>query len=151
MPGAPAAGCLPPEPRVDGRADVRELAVLVHLARGIAPGSVGEQQGVLARVVGRRGRRIAAVVGREDQEVALPQRVEDVGQPPIEVLQAAMEVDRVVAVAPEHVGLDEVDEDESSTDSRSSIVRLMPSTFDLVGNDSSTSHPAKMSWIFPTP
>src|SRR6188508_3599447 len=39
----------------------------------------------------------------------------------------------------------------ASTFSRSSVVRLMPSTFDFVGNDASTSHPAKMSEIFPTP
>ena len=35
--------------------------------------------------------------------------------------------------------------------SSSSIVRLIPSTFDFVGNDSSMSQPAKMSEIFPTP
>ena len=116
MPGAPAARVLAAEPRVDGGADVRELAFLVHSPCGVAAGGVGEQQCVLARVVGRRRRRIAAVVGREDEEVALAQRVEDVRQPPVEVLQAAMKVDRVVAVAPEHVGLDEVDEDEPAVD-----------------------------------
>ena len=31
------------------------------------------------------------------------------------------------------------------------MVRLMPSTFDFVGNESSMSQPAKMSEIFPTP
>ena len=30
-------------------------------------------------------------------------------------------------------------------------MRWIPSTFDLVGNDSSMSQPAKMSEIFPTP
>ncbi len=69
---------------------------------------------VLARVVGRRRRRVAAVVGGDDQQVAGLQRVEQVGQPVVEVLQAAVEVDRVVAVAPELVGLDEVDEDEAA-------------------------------------
>ena len=39
----------------------------------------------------------------------------------------------------------------SSTVRSSSSVRWMPSTFDFVGNDSSTSWPAKMSPIFPTP
>ena len=113
---------------------------------------VGEQQRVLARVVGRRRRRVAAVVGGEDQQVAGAQRVEQVGQPAVEVLQAAVEVDRVVAVAPEHVGLDEVHEDEALVDRRSSSsVRWIPSTFDFVGCDSSMSRPAKMSWILPTP
>ena len=37
----------------------------------------------------------------------------------------------------------------SSTFSRSSIVRLIPSTFDFVGNDSSMSQPAKMSRDLP--
>ena len=52
------------------------------------------------------------MVGGEDQQVARPQRLEQVGQPAVEVLQAAVEVLRVVAVAPEHVRLDEVGEDE---------------------------------------
>src|SRR5581483_556411 len=39
----------------------------------------------------------------------------------------------------------------SSTSRSSSSVRWMPSMFDFVGNDSSTSKPAKMSEIFPTP
>ena len=77
------------------------------------PSDVGEEEGVLARVVGRSGRRVTAVIGREDQEVAGAQGVEQVGQPPVEVLEAAMEVLRVVPVAPEHVRLDQVREDES--------------------------------------
>ena len=50
------------------------------------------------------------------EEVALAERLEDVRQPAVEVLQAAMEVDRVVAVAPELIGLDEVREDEALVD-----------------------------------
>ncbi len=41
---------------------------------------------------------------------------EDVGQAAVEVLQAAVEVDRVVAVSPDLVGLDEVGEDEAVVD-----------------------------------
>ena len=79
---------------------------------------------MLARVVGGRRRRVAAVVGREDQQVAGPQRVEDLGEPPVEVLQAAMEVHRVVPVAPEHVGLDEVREDEAVVELLQQLHRL---------------------------
>ena len=64
-------------------------------------------------MVGRRRRRVAAVVGREDQQIALAQGVEQVRQAAVEVLQAPMEVLRVVAVPPQHVGLDEVREHEA--------------------------------------
>ncbi len=53
------------------------------------------------------------MVGGEDEQVAGPQGVEQVRQPAVEVLQAAVKVDRIVAVPPEHVGLDEVDEDQA--------------------------------------
>ena len=68
---------------------------------------------MLARVVGRGRGRVTAVVRREDQEIAVAQDVEQIGQPAVEVLQAAVEVERVVAMAPEHVRLDEVHEDQS--------------------------------------
>jgi hypothetical protein len=71
---------------------------------------------VLAAVVGRRRRRVAPVVGGEDQQVVRPQRVEQVRQAAVEVLQAPMEVDRVVAMSPQRVGLDEVREDEPVVD-----------------------------------
>ena len=51
---------------------------------------------------------------RQHEEVARLERVEQVRQPPVEVLQAAVEVDRIVAMAPEHVRLDEVGEDETA-------------------------------------
>ena len=91
----------------------------------LRPCDVGEQQRVLARVVGRRRRRVAAVVGGEDQQVAVAQRVEQVGQPAVEVLQAAVEVDRVVAVAPEHVGLDEVHEDQALVELAQQLLGLL--------------------------
>ena len=80
------------------------------------PAAYASKQRVLAGVVGRLGRRIAAVIRRDDQEVARLQRLEDVRQAPVEVLQAAVEVHRVVAVAPEHVGLDEIHEHEPAVD-----------------------------------
>ena len=89
------------------------------------PVRVGEQQRVLARVVGRRRRRVAAVVGGDDQQVAGPKRLEQVGQPAVEVLQAAVEVDRVVPVAPEHVRLDEVDEDEPLVERLEQLLGLL--------------------------
>src|SRR5947208_4707452 len=104
------------EPGVDGRPDIRELAVLVDPPRRVPAVDVREQQSVLARMVRRRRRRIAAVVGGGGQQILLAERVEQVRQPPVEVLQAAVEVDRVVAVAPEHVCLDEVHEDEPLVD-----------------------------------
>src|SRR5579862_6879498 len=107
-----AAAGLALQPRVHRRAHVRKLA-LVDQAGGIAPGDVGEEHRVLPRVVGGRRRRIAAVIRRDDEEVARPQRLEQVGQAAVEVLEAAVEVHGVVAVAPQHVGLDEVDEDEA--------------------------------------
>ena len=71
---------------------------------------------MLPRVVRRRRRRVAAVIRRDDEQVAFPQRLEDVGESPVEVLEAAVEVHRVVAVTPEHVGLDEVHEHEPLVD-----------------------------------
>ena len=53
------------------------------------------------------------MVGGENQQIARPHRLEQVGQAPVEILQAAVEVDRIVAVPPEHVGLDEIDEDQA--------------------------------------
>ena len=53
------------------------------------------------------------MVRGENEEIARAQCVEQVRQPAVEVLQAAVEVHGVVPVAPEHVGLDEVDEDHS--------------------------------------
>jgi hypothetical protein len=53
------------------------------------------------------------VIGRQDKEVALAQRREQIGKPSIEILEAAVEIQRVVAVAPEHVGLHEIREDEA--------------------------------------
>ena len=50
------------------------------------------------------------------EQIAVAQRLEDVRQPPVEVLQAAMEVDGIVAMAPELVGLDEIREDEPVVD-----------------------------------
>src|SRR5205085_6161842 len=47
------------------------------------------------------------------EQVPRAKRVEQVGKSVVEVLQAAMEVDGIVPVAPEHVRLDEVDEDEA--------------------------------------
>src|SRR5918994_313858 len=94
-------------------ADVRELALVRRPVRVPSRG-VREQERMLPRVVRRGRRRIAAVVGREDEQVSRPERLEDVLQPAVEVLQAAVEVDRVVAVAPEHVRLDQVDEHERS-------------------------------------
>ena len=122
----PAARRLAAQPGVDRRADVGELA-LVHPPGRVLAGGVREQQRVLARVVGRRRRRVAAVVGGEHEQVA--RAAAPRGCPPepaVEVLQAAVEVDGVVAVAPEHVRLDEVHEDEArSSSSRSSSTRLV--------------------------
>ncbi len=107
---------LPPEPGVHRGAHIGELALLVDPPRCVAPGCIRKEQGVLARVVGRRCRRIAAVVGGEDQQVARMQRLEDVRESTVEVLETAVEVHRVVPVAPEHVRLHEVDEHEATFD-----------------------------------
>src|SRR5919201_2970962 len=83
--GNPPAGCLAAQPHVDGGGDVGELA-LVDTTGRILSGHVGEQQCVLARVVGRGRRRIAAVIRRQDQQVSWSHRLEEVGQTPVEVL-----------------------------------------------------------------
>ncbi len=67
---------------------------------------------MLPRVVRRGSRRVAAVIRGQDEQVPVPQRVEQVRKAPVEVLETAVEVDRVVSVAPEHVRLDEVHEDQ---------------------------------------
>ena len=110
------AGRLPAEPRVHGRADVGELALLVDPAGGVPSRRIREEQGVLARVVGRLRGRVTAVIRGDDEQVALPQGVEDVREPTVEVLEAAVEVHRVVAMAPEHVRLDEVHEHDPPVD-----------------------------------
>ena len=152
-PGDTARRGLAAEPRVDGRADVGELAVLVDAPGGVPALDVREQQGVLARVVGRRRRRVAAVVGGDDEQVVRPQRVEQVGQSAVEVLQAAMEVHRVVAVAPERVGLDEVREDQPVVDRRAGAPRSAGSPRRSTSSGTPRRCPgaAKMSPIFPTP
>ena len=111
----PRPGPLPPS-QAFTVAPTSANSPLVHVPCGVPSRRVREQQRVLPRVVGRRRRRVAAVVGGDDQQVARPERLEDVLEPPVEVLQAAVEVDRVVAVAPEHVGLDEIHEDEAAVD-----------------------------------
>ena len=115
-PGAPLPGCFAPSQAQTVAPTSPNSPSSWIRPGGVLAGRVREQQRVLARVVGRRRRRVAAVVGGEDQEVAVAQRVEDVRQPPVEVLEAAVEVDRVVAVAPELVRLDEVHEDEAGVD-----------------------------------
>ena len=82
VPGTPAGG-LAAEPRVDRGADVGELAVLQDPPAGVSPLDIRQQQRVLAGVVGGRRRRVAAVVGRQDQQIAGPERVEQVGQAPV--------------------------------------------------------------------
>jgi hypothetical protein len=123
LPRKPAPRRLPAEPRVHGGADVRELP-FVHLSAGIAPLDVREQQRVLTGVIRRRCGRVAAVVGGEDQQIAFPELVEEVREPPVEVLQAAVEVDGVVPVPPEHVRLDEVHEDQSLVELAEELLRL---------------------------
>ena len=81
-------------------------------AGGVLALDVGEEQRVLARVVRRRRGGVAAVIRGDDQQVAGAKRRKEVGEPTVEVLEATVEVDRVVAVSPEHVGLDEVREHE---------------------------------------
>src|SRR6187401_1441398 len=76
-------------------------------------------------MVGRRRRRVAAVIGGEDQEIAVAQGVEQVGKAAVEVLKAAVEVDRVVAMAPEHVRLDEVREDQALVELLEKRLRLL--------------------------
>ena len=65
------------------------------------------------------------MVGGDDQQVAGAQRLEDVLEPAVEVLQAAVEVDGVVAVPPEHVRLDQVREDEAAIDCLEQLDRLV--------------------------
>src|SRR5205823_9556673 len=83
--GNAAGRRLPSEPAVHGGADVRKLA-LVDASFCVLAFDVGDQQRVLARMVGRRRCRIATVVGRENQQVLRAQRVEEIGQAPVEVL-----------------------------------------------------------------
>jgi hypothetical protein len=53
------------------------------------------------------------VIRGEDEQVTGPQRFEQVGKAAVEVLQAAVEVHRIVPVPPELVGLDQVREHEA--------------------------------------
>src|SRR5687768_11126978 len=88
--GDASSRSLAAEPGVDGRPDVGELA-LVDAPRSVLALDVRQEQRMLAGVVGRGRRRVAAVVGGEDQKVARAERVEEVGQATVEVLQARSE------------------------------------------------------------
>src|SRR6266498_670402 len=81
-------------------------------------------------MVSRGRRRVATVIRRQDEDIAGSQRVEQIREAAIEVLQATVEVDGVVAVPPEHVGLDEVDEDEPFVELAQQPLRL-PDAFDI--------------------
>ena len=140
-PGIPRRGRLAAEPRVHRRADVARTR-----PRGCARPRSGPATYASSSAYSREWS-VDGVVGSQPwSEVRTsrspwPQRVEQVGQPAVEVLEAAVEVLGVVAVAPEHVRLDEVREHEARRRcSRSSCsVSLIPSTFDFVGCDSSMS------------
>ena len=75
-------------------------------------------------MVGRRRRRVAAVVGGDGQQVSRSQRLEDLLEPAVEVLEAAMKVDGV-SMPPELVGLDEVHEYESVVELVQQLHRLV--------------------------
>src|ERR1700741_1277219 len=110
-PRDPTRRRLAAKPGVHGCADVGELA-LVDLAGRVAALDVREEQRVLAGVVRRGRRRVAAVVRCDDEEIARAERVEQVWEPIVEVLETAVEIHGVVPVAPQHVRLDEVHEHE---------------------------------------
>ena len=152
-PGRRLPGRLAAEPGVHGRADVGELALLVDPARGVPPGGVREQQRVLARVVGRLRRRVAAVIRRDDEQVAGSRASRGcpgaAGRSPGGSGGSSPGRCGGPRACPSRRGSRR--RGPASTFSSSSIVRLIPSTFDFVGNESSTSQPAKMSEIFPTP
>src|SRR5205085_11479494 len=93
----------------------------------IASCDVCEQHRVLARVVGRGRGRIASVIGGEDQQVVRLQRLEQIRKAPVEILKAAMEVDRVVPMSPERVRLDEVHEDEAGLELPQELLGLLDS------------------------
>ena len=65
------------------------------------------------------------MVGGEDEQIAWAECVEEVRQPAVEVLQAAMEVVRVVAMPPERIGLDEIREDETVVDRSQQLFGLL--------------------------
>ena len=54
-------------------------------------GAEHEQRNDLARVIGRRRRRVVAVIGGKDNEVLLPDPVQQTGNAPVELPQTAME------------------------------------------------------------
>ena len=118
VPGRPSPAARA-EPGRGGRADVGELAVVTP-ARPAAR-HVSDQQRVLARVVGRGGRRIAAVIRGQQQQVVRAERGAQIGDGGVDLLQAAVEALGIVAVPVGHVGLDEVDEDEPRAAARGPV------------------------------
>ena len=110
MSGDSARRRLPLQPRVHRRPYVRELA-LADLPEAFLPATYATS------IAYSREWSVDGVVGSQPWSdatisAAWAQRLEEVGQPPVEVLQAPVKVLRVVPVAPERVGLDEVREDE---------------------------------------
>ena len=104
---------------------------------------------MLARVVGRRRRRVAAVVRREDQQVALGSASRRSGRRRSKSWRQRWKLTGSLRWPQSDVRLDEVREDEPVVECRSSpSVIWIPSTFDLVGIDSSMSQRAKMSRSF---
>ena len=80
---------------------------------------------MLAGMVRGRRRRVAPVIRREDEKILRAEGVQQVRNAPVEILQAPVEVLRVVPVPPEHVRLDEVDEDEPLLELAQKCLRLL--------------------------
>src|SRR5438034_4529598 len=125
--GEPSPRRLSAEPGIHGEADVGELALFMDPPSWIAAGRVCQEERVLAGVIGRGRRRVAPVVRRQHEQITGLEHLQDVRKPPVEVLQAAVEVDRVVPVPPEHVRLDEVDEHKAALDRLQKLDRLRDS------------------------
>ncbi len=85
----------------------------VAVAAGRLARDVRDQQRVLARMVGRCGGRVAAVVRGQHQQVVGAERGAQIRDRSVDLLQAAVEALRVVAVPVGLIRLDEIDEHEA--------------------------------------
>ena len=149
-----SASCARVSTRIDGRADVGEGVAVVAPGDHRRPGHVGEQQGVLPGVVGRGRRRVAAVIGGQDQQVAVAQRGRACRAGPRRTPRGASANPRGSLRWPHSMSVSTRFTNTklaSGSVRRSSVVTAIPCPFDVVGREVSTSCPAKMSPILPTP
>jgi hypothetical protein len=91
-------------------------------ARGRRPHT---STGTYSRVIGRHISRIAAVIRTDDQQIILSHRLLNLREPEIKLFKRACVTFDVVAMAVEHIEIDEIGEDETALRAAKGVKRLV--------------------------